>query len=237
MKKHIQLTKNSLKRLEKSMDSKLMTLSQQLSDLKSEINHVHREISVKMQPVASAVSKAETAIQNLQEGFSELALMVQTLQATSYNGSFIWKIPEIQRRRHEAKIGKTISLYSAPFYTSRQGYKACLRLYMDGDGCGKNTHLSFFLTVMKGEYDALLEWPFRHTVTLTLLDQDGGKNIAQSFKPESTSSSFQRPKNEMNVASGCPMFAPLSVLNNSSYVKEDTMFLKCEIDTSGIKPP
>ena len=50
---------------------------------------------MKMQPVVSAVSKAETAIQNLQEGFSELALMVQTLQATSYNGNFIWKIPEI----------------------------------------------------------------------------------------------------------------------------------------------
>ena len=223
--------------MEAEIDTKYITVVQQISDLKSEINHVHREIAVKMQPVASAVSKAETAIQNLQEGFSELALMVQTLQATSYNGTFIWKIPEIQRRRHEAKIGKTISLYSAPFYTSRQGYKACLRLYMDGDGCGKNTHLSFFLTVMKGEYDALLQWPFRHTVTLTLLDQDGGKNIAQSFKPEPTSSSFQRPRNEMNIASGCPMFAPLSVLNNSSYVKDDTMFLKCEIDTSGIKLP
>ena len=231
------MTKTSLKNMEKSMNSKVMMLAQQISDLKSEINHVHREISVKLQPVATAMGKAETAIQNLQEGFSELALMVQTLQATSYNGSFIWKIPEIQRRRHEAKISKTISLYSAPFYTSRQGSKACLRLYMDGDGCGKTTHLSFFLTLMKGEYDALLQWPFRYTVTLTLLDQDEAKNIAQSFKPEPTSSSFQRPKNEMNIASGCPMFAPLSVLNNSSYVKDDTMFLKCQIDTTNIKLP
>ena len=213
--------------MNKAIDSKHMTLAQLISDLKSEINHVRREISVKMQPLIATVSQAETSIQNLQEGFSELALMVQTLQATSYDGSFIWKIPEIQRRRHESKIGKTTSLYSAPFYTSRQG---CLRLYMDADGCGRNTHLSFFLTVMKGEYDG-------HTVTLTLLDQDGGKNIAQSFKPEPTSSSFQRPRNEMNIASGCPMFAPLSVLNNSSYVKDDIMFLKCEIDISGIIIP
>ena len=159
--------------------------------------------------------------------------MVQTLQVTSCNGSFIWKIQEVQCRRHEAKIGKTISLYSALFYTSRQGYKACLRLYMNGNGCGKNTHLSFFVTIMKGECDALMQWPFRHTVTLTLLDQDGVKNISQAFQPEPTSSSFQRPRNEMNIASGCPMFAPLSILNNSSYVKEDTMFLKCEIDTTG----
>ena len=46
----------------------------------------------------------------------------------------------------------------------------------------------------------------------------------------------QRPRNEMNIASGCPIFAPLSVINNSSYVKDDTMFLKCETDISGIIP-
>ena len=105
---------------------------------------------------------------------------------------------------------------------------------MDGDGSGKGTHLSFFLTVMKGEYDALLQWPFKQTVTLMLLGQDKLKDVVQSFRPETTSSSFQRPRNEMNVASGCPMFAPLSILNNSSYVKEDAMFLKCKIETTGI---
>ena len=75
-------------------------------------------------------------------------------------------------------------------------------LNMDGDD------LSFFV-IMKEEYDALFQWPFRHTATLALLDQDGGKNIAQSFKPEPTSSSFQRPRNEMNIASGCPIFSQL----------------------------
>ncbi len=195
----------------------------------SSIRSVQREISVRLQPIATALGKAEKAIQNLQEGFSELALMVQTLQATSYDGNFIWKIPEVQHRRHEAKIGKTISLYSAPFYTSRQGYKACLSLYMNGIGSGENTHLSFFVTIMQGEYDALLQWPFKHTVTLTLLDQDRVKNISQTFQPEPTYSSFQRPRNEMNIASGSPMFALQSILNNSSYVKDDTMFLKCEI--------
>ena len=231
---HTQLMKQTFKKVEQAMDNKIRTLKRQNSDMKSEVEQFKMEMSLKLQPVKDAVVKAESAIQHLQEGFAEMALMVQTLQATSYNGVFIWKIPEIQRRRHEAKIGKTVSLYSAPFYTSRHGYKVCLRLYMDGDGSGKGTHLSFFLTVMKGEYDALLQWPFKQTVTLMLLDQDKLKDVIQSFKPEPTSSSFQRPRNEMNVASGCPMFTPLSVLNNSSYVKDDTMFLKCRIETTGI---
>ena len=81
---------------------------------------------------------------------------MQTLQATSYNGAFIWKIPEVQRHRHEAEIGRTVSLYSPHFYTSRHGYKMYLRLYMDGDGSGKHTHLSFYLTIMRGEYDAVV---------------------------------------------------------------------------------
>ena len=220
--------------LEQSVNAKTSSMAQQIALLKSEVANLESEVTTKMQPLVDAVLRAETTLQQLQEGFREMALMVQTLQATSYSGTFIWKIPEVQRRRTEARSGRTVSLYSAPFYTSRHGYKMCLRLYMDGDGSGKGTHLSFFLTLMKGEYDALLSWPFRQTVTLMLVDQDKQKNIYQLFRPDPSSSSFQRPINEMNVASGCPKFAPLSVLDNPSYVKDDTLFMKCHVDVSGI---
>ena len=216
------------------MDAKITTIEQQVATLKSDTAHLQSEVATKLQPLIDSVVRVETTIQQLQEGFGEMALMVQTLQATSYSGTFIWKIPEVQRRRGEARSGRTVSLYSAPFYTGRHGYKMCLRLYMDGDGSGRGTHLSFFLTLMRGEYDALLTWPFRQTVTLTLLDQDKQKDIFQSFRPDPSSSSFQRPINEMNVASGCPKFAPLSILDNSSYVKDDTIFLKCKVDIAGV---
>ena len=204
--------------LEQSIGAKTAEIEQQVTSLKSEFSHLQSVMTAKIQPLIDAVVRAETTLQQLQEGFGEMALMVQTLQATSYSGTFIWKIPEVQRRRGEARSGRTVSLYSAPFYTGRHGYKMCLRLYMDGDGSGKGTHLSFFLTLMRGEYDALLTWPFRQTVTLMLLDQDRQKDIFQSFRPDPSSSSFQRPINEMNVASGCPKFAPLSILDNPSYV-------------------
>ena len=224
----------TIKESQKSLELRTNAMDQQMALLKSGIANLESEVTTKMQPLVDAVLRAETTLQQLQEGFGEMALMVQTLQATSYSGTFIWKIPEVRRRRGEARSGRTVSLYSAPFYTSRHGYKMCLRLYMDGDGSGKNTHLSFFLTLMRGEYDALLPWPFRQTVTLMLIDQDKQKDIFQSFKPDPSSSSFQRPINEMNVASGCPKFAPLSILDNSSYVKDDTMFMKCRVDVSGI---
>ena len=156
---------------------------------------------------------------NVQKGFSELVLMVQTPQATSYNGEFIRKIPEIAQRTREARMGKVIPLYSTPFFTSRFGYKWCLLLYLNGNGFGKGTHLSSFLTIMRREHNALLSWPFHQMVTLMVLDQDKRKSIVQAFRPKPSSSSFWQPKAEMNIASGCPQFAPLSVLNHLSYVR------------------
>ena len=85
---------------------------------------------------------------------------------------------------------------------------------------------------MKGEHDALLQWPFFLPVTLKLLNQDKRRHVIQSFRPEPSSCSFQRPKYEMNVASGCPWFAPLNVLDNPS---DDTMVFKCIIDTTELE--
>ena len=44
------------------------------------------------------------------------------------------------------------------------GYKMCARIYLNGDGMGKGTHVSLFFVIMRGQYDALLKWPFRQKV-------------------------------------------------------------------------
>lgn len=61
-------------------------------------------------------------------------------------------------------IGADSGFHIPAFYTAKYGYKLCLRLYLNGDGTGKRTHLSLFIVIMKGEYDALLPWPFRNKV-------------------------------------------------------------------------
>ena len=53
-------------------------------------------------------------------------------------------------------MGKYSHIVSPPFYTSNQGYKMCLRLYLNGDGIGKGTHMSLFFVVMKGEFDNII---------------------------------------------------------------------------------
>ncbi|NWT18741.1 TRAF2 factor, partial [Vireo altiloquus] len=167
-------------------------------------------------------------------GLSSLHKSLLFSEQASYDGIFLWKITEVGRKLQDSVTGRTVGLYSPAFYTAKYGYKVCLRVYLNGDGTGKGTHMSLFFVVMKGDYDALLPWPFRHKVTFMLLDQNNREHIIDAFRPDLTSASFQRPVNDMNVASGCPMFLPLSKLQSPkhAYVKEDTLFLKCIIETN-----
>ncbi|KAK3745540.1 hypothetical protein QZH41_012458 [Actinostola sp. cb2023] len=167
---------------------------------------------------------------------AEHDLKIQMLEATSYDGTYIWKIDEFSRRHHDAIIGKTPSIYSPPFYVGRYGYKVCARVYSNGDGMGKGTYLSLFFVIMKGEYDAIIPWPFRQKVTFKLLDQDRQNDISDTFKPDPNSSSFKRPTSNMNIASGCPLFITQQDLQKRSYVSDDTMFIKISVETSGLPP-
>ncbi|XP_015721134.1 TNF receptor-associated factor 3 isoform X4 [Coturnix japonica] len=169
---------------------------------------------------------------------ADMDLRFQVLETASYNGVLIWKIRDYKRRKQEAVMGKTLSLYSQPFYTGYFGYKMCARVYLNGDGMGKGTHLSLFFVIMRGEYDALLPWPFKQKVTLMLMDQGPSRrHLGDAFKPDPNSSSFKRPDGEMNIASGCPRFVAQTVLENGTYIKDDTIFIKVIVDTSDLPDP
>ena len=193
--------------------------------------------SDEIRQVEEKVLELERTLNVISVHHSELELQLQASLASTHNGAFLWRIPEVRRRIRDAKIGRITSIYSPPFYTGRNGYKMCIRAYLNGDGSGEGTHLSIFFVLMKGEYDPLLQWPFESKVSLILVDQDHMKHLVQSFKPNPQSSSFQKPKTDMNVASGCPEFADLSILDNTSYVKDDQMYIKAIVDISKIFHP
>ncbi|MEQ2195503.1 hypothetical protein XENOCAPTIV_013868 [Xenoophorus captivus] len=72
-------------------------------------------------------------------------------------------------------------------------------------------------------------------VTLMLLDQNNREHIIDAFRPDISSSSFQRPVSDMNIASGCPLFCPLSKLDSkNSYIRDDTIFIKAIVDLTGL---
>ena len=155
-------------------------------------------------------------------------------EPNSFDGSLLWRINNISAKMYDSFNEPEKSFYSPPFYTSRHGYKMCARIYLNGDGMGKGTHISLFFVLMRGEYDPLLRWPFRQKVTFMLLDQNNVEHVIDAFRPDPNSSSFQRPRRETNIASGCPLFLPLANLNNHAYIKDDAMFIKVIVDCSDL---
>lgn len=183
----------------------------------------------------SRVSELDSTVTQCITNSMDFDVRLQFVERASYNGTMLWKIDNFQQHRQEAMDGTTLSLYSVPFYTSKQGYKMCARIYLNGDGLGKETHLSLFFVIMKGPNDALLTWPFEQKVSLTLINQYGKKDVIDQFRPNPLSSSFQRPiKREMNIASGCPRFCRLDQLKDG-YIKDDCIFLGLVVDTSNLK--
>ena len=47
----------------------------------------------------------------------------------------------------------------------------CVRVDANGRSSGKNTHISVFVYLMRGEFDNDLKWPFRGDITIQLLNQ------------------------------------------------------------------
>ena len=183
------------------------------------------------------MAQIQKQIQDMERENENRDFRISLIENGSYDGHIVWKIPELAQRMYKAKNGKYTSLFSMPFYTSRYGYKVGLRMYPNGDGIGKGTHLSLFFLLMKGEYDNTMEWPFTHKVTFKLQNQCGGRHIVDTFIPDPSSSSFCKPISDINSnpSFGCPRFVSHTELERGGFIVDDTIFIECTIDTSTIR--
>ncbi|XP_014841194.1 PREDICTED: TNF receptor-associated factor 2-like [Poecilia mexicana] len=198
-------------------------------------NRQHKLDQDKIEALSNKVRQLERTVGLKDLTVVEMEGRLREMSATTFDGVFIWRISDFAKKRQDAIAGRAPAMFSPAFYTSKYGYKMCLRIYLNGDGTGRGSHLSLFFVVMRGLNDALLKWPFNQKVTLMLLDQSNREHIIDAFRPDVTSSSFQRPVSEMNIASGCPLFCPLSKLDGkNSYIRDDTIFIKAIVDLTGL---
>lgn len=203
------------------------SLAESTSQNKEKIDKMRKDIDKLLSKSDNSNVVQDRAVADLNLTLSQNTMRLNLLECKSVDGSMVWKITGVKTRSKDARSGKQPSIYSQPFYTSPTGYKMCLRLYLNGDGMGRGTHISIFFVVMRGEYDALLEWPFQNKVTLMLLNQrDHMVKSADTFAPDPSSSSFRRPISEMNIASGCPLFMSLEEFDRLGFVQDDCLFVK-----------
>uniref|UniRef100_A0A8C8I0P5 TNF receptor-associated factor n=1 Tax=Oncorhynchus tshawytscha TaxID=74940 RepID=A0A8C8I0P5_ONCTS len=198
-------------------------------------NRQHRLDQDKVEILNNKVRQLERTVGLRDLSIVEMEGNIREMSAATFDGIFVWKISDFTKKRQDAVAGRAPAMFSPAFFTSKYGYKMCLRIYLNGDGTGRASHLSLFFVVMRGHSDALLKWPFNQKVTLMLLDQNNREHIIDAFRPDISSSSFQRPVSDMNIASGCPLFCPLPKLDTkNSYIRDDTIFIKAIVDLTGL---
>ena len=153
------------------------------------------------------------------------------------DGVLIWKIKDFEAKMAEAKGADGLELVSLPFYTSATGYKLQASLFLAGNGGGENTHLSVYIKVLPGDYDNILKWPFKHTISFTLLDQNpcrqSAVNIVESFIPDPNWANFaaaSKVADPDQLGFGFPRFVPHGMLGLRNYVKDDTLYIKIRAD-------
>jgi hypothetical protein len=126
------------------------------------------------------------------------------------------------------------SIYSPIFKTSPYGYPFVLRLCSTIEPDNENQgYLSIYITLLRGEYDSILIYPFPYNISFCLCDQSGEKkDIISILNADSNSSSLNRPISERNNEVGITKFCPLNYLTNnqSIYLKDGVFFVRIFAD-------
>ncbi len=135
------------------------------------------------------------------------------------------------------------NIYGPSFFTSASGYKLCIRVYANGQGVSKGTHVSVYACLLKGDNDDSLSWPFTGTVTVELLNQLEDKNHhKETFTfPADLATSQRVVDGEAGLGRGYCKFifhADLAhnPLTNTQYLKDDTLIFRVSAEAPDYKP-
>ena len=181
------------------------------------------------------LARACVGVQLCKGELCELKQDVENSKTLIHNdGTYLWRISNISELFRNAKKSlQPIYVTSPAFYTSKSGYKLSLRLYLNGDKSVREKYLSLYITIMFGEYDSLLKWPFSYPVTLSLYDRSPKQDhVVHTLTPDVTSACFERPRMVANKSGGIPEFCPLWKVFSKEfgYVRQDEMFIKALVD-------
>ncbi len=206
-------------------------LSHDLTALKEQVSSRERTIDVQSTQIKHLNDRITQMISNVMENECLRDLRLSCLEIATYDGHFTWKLSLFSQEKAKAESDGSKNFFSTPFYTHKEGYKVCLNLYIMGDGIGKNTHMSLYLVVMKGNFDSILTWPFDCEVIFQLINQTGHENIIDGFHSnlDPTNADFQQPEHDMNNSVGCQRFVCHTDLTEGEFIVNDTIFIKCEV--------
>ena len=202
----------------------------QLINAQTQLNNTQTQLTDTQETTRDLVKKVDKLQRQVKEKLTKNQVneaVESKVKQMKKAKSFMWKIQNFSEQLRQAKEGDTLKI-SDPFYTESCGYKMQLLLYPNGAGSAENTHISLYHSVIKGEYDALLSWPFKTAVKFSLIDQQSRifqQNVDFSFTHNVT----ERPRENSSSSLGMPLFVKHEKLKTRRYLVDDTLFLRVVI--------
>ncbi|CAM4761842.1 unnamed protein product [Rotaria magnacalcarata] len=137
-------------------------------------------------------------------------------------------------------INTPFSIQTPEFCTSSWGYKLVVRVcstYISGEE--RQEYLSVYVSLLRGNMDSILVFPFPYDIYVSLCDQSKQKkDIVSVIKTGDNVSAFNRPSSDRNNEVGIVKFCPLKFLKDpeSNYLKDGVFFIGIFIDFLNMEP-
>ena len=144
---------------------------------------------------------------------------------------YIWTVTDFWEKVSKAKNGENVRLESDSFYLGLHGYEMKLIMYPNGARGAVNVYISLYFNLMKGQYDAILPWPFWYKGKFTVIDQNPDLKQRQNYSRSlfSGPTFIRRTKSGESNGSGYDAFLSHEELRKNSYVVDETLFIKFEM--------
>lgn len=146
-------------------------------DIESHINNnLASHLTIQTTKHQQQVEMLESRVQEIEKENFKLKQELETLRSEKLTLHMHMQIVPVLLIMEQVSIkivNEDLEWTSQPFYTHPHGYKMCLNIDLYGVETGEGTHISVFLKLMRGQFDSHLSWPFRGSVTVVLLSQDG----------------------------------------------------------------
>jgi hypothetical protein len=150
----------------------------------------------------------------------------------SLDSKYIWKV------NFHVLINNGRTLQSEPFHTSQSGYRIMISCDIHVDEQNQKRYLSVSFTILPGEFDAILSWPFMFPITLSIVDLTAAKKHVTHSIPRSVI--LSQPKNNMPSSYCAKKFCLIDPLleNGNNYIQDGFMFIEVYMDfmAPGVNP-
>ena len=154
--------------------------------------------------------------------------LTAALKMGKADGTFyIMDIEEVaQHRRYGTPI------LSDAVYSYRFGRLMGIRIYPNGVGSGRGTHVAIFVHLMESTFDDLLDWPYAGTITVSVQDRSRStarSDISRIIQAKPNLLAFQQPHEAIcRTGYGYERFAQIQKFFGPRYVKDDKLLVKIE---------